>query len=82
VHELGIAGALIAAVEAEASRRRPARVVRAGVRIGQLAGVDAEALRFCVEALVEATPLETMALDIELAAGDELDLTYLEVDSP
>lgn len=113
MHELSIAGTILETVEAEAARRRGVRVVKVGVRVGELSGINADALQFGFEALVKGTNLEPLALEIEqvpcrhrcsvcghlfpapgespgcpqcgspdtlLAGGDDLHLTYLEVE--
>ena len=45
MHEVGIASEILRASHAEAARRPGARLVAVKVRIGVLAGVDADALR-------------------------------------
>lgn len=67
MHELGIANSVIDAVRAEALRHPGSRAVRVGMRIGELAGVNAESLAFCFQALVRDTELAGMALEIERA---------------
>jgi hydrogenase nickel incorporation protein HypA/HybF len=65
MHELGIANSLLESVRTEA-RRFPGRHISSlGVRIGELSGVDPEAVRFCFEALVRGTDLEPLTLDID-----------------
>jgi len=80
MHELGIATSIIEKVKAEAARRPGARPVRVGLRIGELAGVSPDSLTFCFESLVHGTELESVALSVETPAGDELELTYLELE--
>jgi len=65
VHELSIATLVLDAVKIEAGRHPGARVSRVGVRLGDLSGVDADALTFCFEALVKETDLATAAFEIE-----------------
>jgi hydrogenase nickel incorporation protein HypA/HybF len=65
MHELGIAEAVLTAIQKEAARYPDSRVTSAGIRIGELAGVDASALRFAFEAIVEGTEFETLRLEIE-----------------
>ncbi len=65
MHELGIAEAALNAIEIEAARFPGTRVVRAGMRVGELAGVDSEALRFAFEAITLGTMFEAMQLEIE-----------------
>ncbi len=80
MHELGIATSIIDAVKAEAARRPGARPVRVGLRVGELAGVSADSLAFCFESLVHGTELESVVLAVETPAGDELELSYLELE--
>lgn len=65
MHELSIANSLLEAVRAETGRRPGVRVLKVGMRLGELAGVEADALRFCFESLVRGTELEPLALVIE-----------------
>jgi hydrogenase accessory protein HypB/hydrogenase nickel insertion protein HypA len=65
VHELSIASAMLSAAREEAQRHPRARPVTLGVRVGTLAGVDPEALRFCFGCLTKGTDLESLGLDIE-----------------
>ena len=68
MHEIGIANSVLDAVRAE-SRRFPAgHIYKVGVRIGELAGVDPDAMSFCFEALVRGTELVPLALEIEYCA--------------
>ncbi len=46
MHEIGIANSIIEAGQIEAARRAGSKLVRIGIRIGTLAGVDSDALRF------------------------------------
>lgn len=112
MHEMGIANSILEAVQAEARRYPGSRPAKVGVRIGELAAIDPESLRFCFDALILETDLEGLALEIERSqrrhsctcgevfavreydfecpkchkycpecvAGDELELTYVEVE--
>ncbi|HXJ16443.1 MAG TPA: hydrogenase maturation nickel metallochaperone HypA [Candidatus Polarisedimenticolia bacterium] len=66
MHELGIAASVLDAVQAEAQKYPGMRMSRVGLRIGELAAVDPEALRFAFEALTRETEFESMALEIEM----------------
>jgi hydrogenase nickel incorporation protein HypA/HybF len=66
MHEMSIASSILTAVATEARRYPGTRARRVGVRIGELAGLDPESLRFCFEALVKETDLEGLELEIEL----------------
>ena len=115
LHEMSIAAAVLEALRAEAALRPGARVARAGLRIGELSGVEPESLRFCLETLVSGSDLDPLAFDFELcpwtrrcracgaafrvvdwnpacaacgspdteaAGGDQMELSYLELEEP
>lgn len=113
MHELGIAQAILDRVAAEVQRHPRARPVQVGVLIGEVSGVDGDALAFGFEALVKGTDWERLTLSIEwrsrvhrcpmckrefsvirfhtacpdcgnpvtvMLNGDELDISYIEVE--
>jgi hydrogenase nickel incorporation protein HypA/HybF len=82
MHEMGIANSILEAVRTEMTPYPAARPVKVKVRLGVMAGVDASSLSFCFEALVKDTPFEPLALEIEEAAADELELSSLELEEP
>lgn len=55
MHEIGIANSILAAGRKEADLRPGAKLVGVGVRVGVLAGVDTEALRFAFQCIVAGT---------------------------
>jgi hydrogenase nickel incorporation protein HypA/HybF len=65
MHEMSIATSILTAVATEAARYPGSRARRVGVRIGELAGIDPESLRFCFEALVKDSELDGLVLEIE-----------------
>jgi hydrogenase nickel incorporation protein HypA/HybF len=65
MHELGIAEAVLNAIRTEAARYPNTRPAKAGVRIGELSGVNAEALQFCFEVIARSTEFESLKLEIE-----------------
>jgi hydrogenase nickel incorporation protein HypA/HybF len=65
VHEAGIAQSLIELAEEHVHRSGLLAVSRVGVRVGELAGVDPESLRFCFNCLKESGPLAASELVIE-----------------
>ena len=65
MHELSIANSILDAVRAEAARRPGARFLKVGVRVGELSGVEPDALSFSFEALVKDSDLELLTLEIE-----------------
>jgi hydrogenase nickel incorporation protein HypA/HybF len=65
MHEMAIANSVLEALEKEAARFPGKRIAKAGLRIGELAGVDPESLRFCLEALARGTAWEALELELE-----------------
>jgi hydrogenase nickel incorporation protein HypA/HybF len=65
VHELGIAQSIFVSVLEEAQAHGGGRVTRIGLRIGEMSGVNAEALRFSFQVTVQNTELAEAVLDIE-----------------
>jgi hydrogenase nickel incorporation protein HypA/HybF len=65
MHELAIASAILERAQAAALHNGGGRVLRIGLRIGEISGVEPEALTFGVEALAKGTPCEGVALEIE-----------------
>jgi len=68
MHEMGIANSILEAVRTEMMRRPESRAIRVGVRIGELAALDAESLRFCFDALKRDSDLDDLDLEIEICA--------------
>lgn len=65
MHELGIAQSIFTSVLEEAQAHGGGRVTRIGLRIGELSGVNAEALRFSFGVTIQDTELAHAELDIE-----------------
>jgi hydrogenase nickel incorporation protein HypA/HybF len=65
MHELGIANSVLDTARAEARLRPSMRLTKIVVRVGDLAGVDPDALSFCFGALVKETDFEPVVLEIE-----------------
>src|ERR1035437_2020390 len=63
---MSIAAAVLESLRAESASRGGARITRAGLRIGELSGVEPESLRFCLETLVSGIDLDPLAFDFEL----------------
>ena len=68
MHEMGIANSILEGVAAELRRRPGTRAKKVGVKIGELAGVDPDALTFAFEALTIDTALATLKLEIQYVA--------------
>jgi hydrogenase nickel incorporation protein HypA/HybF len=65
MHELGIAASILDSVEAETGRRSGSHISKVGIRVGELSGVDPDALQFGFECLVKDTGFEPLVLEIE-----------------
>jgi hydrogenase nickel incorporation protein HypA/HybF len=68
MHEMGIANSILEGVAAELRRRPGSRAVKVGVRVGEMAGIDPDALQFAFEALTLDSPLQGLALEVEYRA--------------
>jgi hydrogenase nickel incorporation protein HypA/HybF len=66
MHEIGIATAIVDAVHAESVRIGGPVPLSVGVRIGEFASVDPEALRFAFEVITRGTNLQNLSLKIEI----------------
>jgi hydrogenase nickel incorporation protein HypA/HybF len=66
MHELAITQSV---VEAVTERTGSAPVATVRVRVGRLAGVVPDAMRFCFELVTAGTPLEGATLEIEQPEG-------------
>ncbi len=82
MHEFGIAESILDAVRTEAAAHKPARPVKVGVRIGEMAGIDPSSLAFCFDCLVKDSEWEPLALSIEPGTADQLEFAYLELEEP
>lgn len=66
MHEMGIANSVLDAVRAEMQRQPGTYPCTVCLRIGEIAAIDPEALRFCFEAITRETELEALKLEIEV----------------
>lgn len=69
MHEVSLAGGVLAAVEAAAARERFVRVTVLRLEVGRLAGVEVDALRFALEAMAPGTCLAGARVEIEEPPG-------------
>ena len=65
MHELSIATAILDQLEGEARKRPGTRFTKVAVRVGELSGVDPDALSFSFEALVKDSSWEPLELEIQ-----------------
>ena len=66
MHEMGIANSVLEAVRTEMGLHPGTYPCRVGVRIGEMAAIDQDALRFCFEAIIQETDLASLELGIEV----------------
>lgn len=69
MHEASLAGGILKLVEDAAQREGFRRVAVLHLEAGQLAGVEARALRFALEALAPGTCLQDARVDIDEPPG-------------
>jgi hydrogenase nickel incorporation protein HypA/HybF len=69
MHEMGIAASVLDIVRQYVPEARGPLVRRVTVRVGELAGVQTDSLRFCFEAIIAGTPYQSAALAIEYIAA-------------
>jgi len=79
MHELSIAMSLVDAICDELPKLGNVSVQSVRVKVGALSGIAAEALTFAFDVAAEGSPIAGARLDVEGAAGRELELTGLEV---
>ena len=65
MHEMAIAEGILDIAREHAAREHSARITKIGLLIGEMAGVEEEALRFCFSALVRGTLAENAELSIK-----------------
>lgn len=65
MHELGIAASILESVQKMAESHPNGHISKVGVKIGELAGVDRDALQFGFEVLVKDTKWEPLTLELE-----------------
>jgi hydrogenase nickel incorporation protein HypA/HybF len=81
MHEMGIAESVLEIIRQYVPEPRGRLVRRVSVRVGEFAGVQADSLRFCFEAIVAGTPYQAASLAIEpVPATGELSVTELELE--
>lgn len=69
MHEMSLAEGVLQLIEDQAARQGFTRVVSVRLEIGQLAGVEVEAMRFCFDAVTRDSVAQGAALIIDEPAG-------------
>ena len=67
MHEFGIACSILETVREEAKKRPESRLLKVGLRIGEISGVEPDALAFSFDSLVAGSDLAPLELVIERA---------------
>jgi len=65
MHEMGIANSILDAVRTEMARYPGSYPCKVGMRIGEIAAIDEDALRFCFDAMIADSDLASLELEIE-----------------
>jgi hydrogenase nickel incorporation protein HypA/HybF len=80
MHEMSIALEVCQIVEDQVGFDGLGRVREVGLVVGRHSGVEPESLRFCLDALLGEAPFYEARALLEMTPGNELSVTYLEVD--
>jgi Zn finger protein HypA/HybF involved in hydrogenase expression len=80
LHELSLALEIRRMAEERLPRAQLPLLATVGLEVGDGSGVDADSLRFCLEAVFAEPPFAGARPVLERLPGDVLRLTYLEVD--
>lgn len=80
MHELSLAMDVCRITEEHVGRSSLARVREVGVLVGDRSGVEFTTFEFCLESLLSAPPFEDARVRIDRTPGDDLRVTYVEVD--
>lgn len=65
MHEMAIAEGILDIAREHAARENSARVTEIGLLLGEMAGVEEDALRFCFSSLARGTLAEGAALSVK-----------------
>ena len=65
MHEMAIAEGILDIAREHAARENSARVTKIGLLIGEMAGVEKDALRFCFSSLARGTLAEDAGLSVK-----------------
>jgi Zn finger protein HypA/HybF involved in hydrogenase expression len=80
MHELSLALEICRMAEERLEREALPRLVSLGLEVGDEAGVEPGNLQFCLEALLSAPPFAGARPVITRRRGDDLRVTYFEVE--
>lgn len=80
MHEMSIAMEVCRIAQDQVGLAALRRVRQIGLVVGRHSGVEPDNLRFCLEVLLEQEPFRGARAELELTAGDDLRVTYLDLD--
>jgi hydrogenase nickel incorporation protein HypA/HybF len=66
MHEMGFANSILEAVRTQVARHPGIVPSKVGIKVGELAAIDSDALQFCFQALIQDTDLRSLKLEIEI----------------
>jgi len=70
MHEMALTQSLVDMIESEGRKQGFSRVRVVRLEIGALGSIDAEAMRFCFDAVARGAIVEGAALDIRIVPGE------------
>jgi Zn finger protein HypA/HybF involved in hydrogenase expression len=80
MHEMSVAMEVCRIAEDQVGLAALERVREIGLLVGNDSGVEPESLRFCLETLLASAPFRGARASLELTPGDDLRVSYLEID--
>ena len=80
MHEMSLAFDICRIAEERVGRGRLPRVVEIGIEVGDDGGVEADNLEFWLQVLLSEPPFSGARPAIERCRGDDLLVTYVEID--
>ncbi len=80
MHELSLALDVCRIAEEHVGSDALARVTAVGLDVGDRAGIEIDNFEFCLEALLGSSPFGNARPEIRRLEGDELSVTYVEVE--
>lgn len=80
MHEMSLALEICRIAEDQVGRDALPRVREVGLLVGTDGGVEPDSLEFCLDALLTHPPFAGARVSMELEPGDELRVTYLEIE--
>lgn len=80
MHELSLAMDVCRITEENVGRSALPRVREVGLEVGDRSGVELGSFEFCLESLLAQPPFSGAVPRIERTPGDELRVTYVEIE--